>query len=373
MADFPEVVYWLTLIHESGLKLNLIKPIIQRWCLTDRRPAAELFGLSALEWSTQFGLPDEEAAQAVAARKKLTHQVKTVEQWQTAGLEPLIVTDPRYPKRLRQTLSPAQQPLVLWARGEIPLLNTSGVTMLGNEAPDEAMTEFLDELMETLMADDIGLVSGYGRGLDRAAFERMLNTSGGRAIVILPMGLSAFAQTTSRLEPAITAGQVVLVSPFAPQTPYQDRLAEARNLLIDYLALNLLILDTSEEAKVRAEAALNRGQPVFVSLNDTVNNRSLIDQGALLLTDAGEVVEMVQQAVIDMALLESNPDPPSASAPPPAAAPLSFSDSDDDYSLRYEEVDPLDRDEALEILSLGGDIPDLLRQRLDELGDEEVE
>ena len=368
MADYPEVVYWLTLINQSGLKLNLIKPIIQRWCITERRPLADLFGFSPLEWATTFGLGDAEADQAAAAAGKLAQQAQILAQWQAQGIETLSRMDPRYPKRLIYALPPAKQPLLMWARGAVELLNESLVAILGDDVPDETMFEFVDDLMQTLVAEEIGLVSGYGRGLDRTTFEKMLQTEGGRAVVMLPMGLSAFAKTTTRLEAAIAAEKIVIASPFAPDTPYQERLAEARNLLIDYLALTLLILNTDDEAATRAKAALDRAAPVFVSLDDTAGNRALIDQGALLLTDAGEVVEMVQQAVIDTTLMESaeTEEEPLASAAPvlEGPPPVVELDPNDDYSLRSEEVEPIDTEEALEILSLGGDVPDLLRQRL---------
>ncbi len=368
MADYPEVVYWLALINQSGLKLNLVKPIIQRWCITEGRPLADLFGFTSLEWSTTFGLGDAEADQAAAAGSKLAQQAQILTQWQSQGIETLSRMDPRYPKRLIYTLPPAKQPLLLWARGAVELLNESQVAILGDDVPDETMFEFVDDLMQTLVAEEIGLVSGYGRGLDRTTFEKMLQTEGGRAVVMLPMGLSAFAKTTTRLEAAITAGKIVIASPFAPDTPYQERLAEARNLLIDHLAMTLLILNTDDDAAMRAKAALDRGAPVFVSLDDTTGNRALIDQGALLLTDAGEVVEMVQQAVIDTTLMESaeTEEKPLTSAAPvlESPPPIVGLDPNDDYSLRSEEVEPIDTEEALEILSLGGDVPDLLRQRL---------
>lgn len=375
MSNYPEVVYWLTLIQESGLKLNLIKPIIQRWAIAEGRSLAELFTMSALEWGATFGLTPEDAEQAVAAAEKLAQQAALLAHWQAEGIEVLSRTDPRYPTRFSYTLPPAKQPLLVWARGALHLLNEANITMLGQEAPDEDTAAFLSELMQALVAEEIGLVSGYGRGLDRAAFETMLKTQDGRAVVVLPMGLKAFSQTTKRLEPAITAGQIVLVSPFAPDTPYQERLAEARNLLIDHLALSLLILHPNDDAQVRAEAALNRGLSVFVSLTDTTSNRALIDQGALLLTDAGEVVEMVQQALIDTALLASNDDEvegisPSLSTPPPLP-PLPPTGPDDDYSLRFEEMEPIDSQEALEILSLGGEIPEVLRRRLEKIEDDE--
>jgi DNA processing protein len=355
MVGYPETVYWLTLINESGLKLNLLKSIIQRWCEIEKR-----------------SLADDEADRAATARDKLARQAKTLAQWQAQGLELLIRTDPRYPQRWVHTLPPARQPLLLWGQGDLNLLNEPTVTMLGSQPPDEATANFVDELMQVLVAEVIGLVSGYGRGLDRTTFEMMLATEGGHAVVILPLGLNAFAKTTSKLQDAVETGQIALVSPFAPNTPFEDKFAEARNLLIDHLALTLLVLETNEDAQTRASAALDRGLPVLVRPSDTAANRNLIDQGALLLTDTGEVVEMVQQAMIDDTLLEQAEDEPVPSASSASlATPAVSLDPDADYALHTEDLEPIDTEEALDILSMGGEVPEILRQRLQKSEDDE--
>ncbi|MBE7551334.1 MAG: DNA-processing protein DprA [Anaerolineales bacterium] len=366
MTDYPELIYWLALMNESHLKLNVVKPIIQQWCFGEQRTLAQLFELSPWEWATRFGLPDEEANRAVDAVKRLGKQAALVGQWQAQKIEPLIRTDPRYPKRLVATLPAAKQPLILWARGSLSLLQEPGVAVLGSQTPDEATTDLINDVMQTLTAEEINLISGYGRGLDRATFETMLATDGGRAVTVLPMGLGAFAKSTSKLEGSVAQERIVLVSPFAPDTPFQEKLAEARNLLIDHLALALLIPQPDEEAQARGSAALERGLPVFVGLTDTAGNRALIDQGAYLLTDAGEVVEMVQQAMIDTVFSEEETLPAAAlpTAPAPAPAPAAPPSTDADYNLPVEEVEPIDSEEALEILSLGGNVPEILRKRL---------
>lgn len=371
MSNYSEAVYWLTLINESGLKLGLIKPIIQRWCVEEKRQLADLFSLPRLDLTTTFGLSDKQARQMLAVIDRLDRQAAALAKWQAQEFELLICTDPRYPQRLTYSLSPAQYPLLLWTRGPVALLNRPGVTMLGPQDPDETITRFINELMVTLEAEEIGLVSGYGRGLDRVTFETMLATANGYAAAILPLGLNAFLQTTTKLEPAVKAGRIALVSPFAPDTPFNEKLAEARNLLIDHLTLALLIPASDDETRVRAEAALDRGLPVFVKA-DTTGNRALIERGALLLTDPGEVVEWVQQAMVDVALQATESAAEDlAAAPLSATAPPDPPQSDDDYSLRVEEVPPLDSNDALELLSLGGEIPEVLRRRLAKADDAE--
>ncbi len=374
MADYSEKVYWLALIQKSKLKLNLVKPIILRWAVSEGRSLADLFDLSPLELSTTFGLPDDDAERMLSISSQLDTQATELEQWQAQKLEPLLVTDPRYPKRLKYTLPPSKQPLVLWVRGDTNLLNQPGVTMLGYHGSEKNIAAFISKLMTTLEAESIGLVSGYSRGLDRETFDMMLATESGTTVAMLPMGLSAFAKTTRKLDAAVEAGRTVLVSPFPPDTGYQEKLADARNLLIDHLTLALLIPDSDAESQERAAAAIERGLPVFVKEN-TAGNRELLDRGALLLTDAGEVLDWVQQAMVDDAMLE--PEDEKLSAEELAAAPLSVTApvapevSDEDYSLRGEEVPPIDSEEAMELLSLGGAIPEVLRRRLDKSDDDE--
>ncbi len=364
--NYPEVVYWLALINQSGLKLSLVKPIIQRWCIAEQRPLTTLFNLPPLDLSTNFGLSDVEAQKIVATTDKLNNQAVLIAQWQTQGFEPIISTDPRYPQRLIYNLPPAKHPLMLWARGPIDLLNRPGITMLGQQDPDQTTITFINQLMISLEAEAIGLVSGYSRGLDRSIFDTMLASENGFGVAVLPMGLNAFIKTSTKLEQAVQSGQVVLVSPFSPDTPFNEKLADARNLLIDHMTLALLIPESNEHVRARAITALERGLPVFVKA-DTASNRTLLDQGALLLTDSGEVIEWVQQALVDIALTETAPesdDINSAAAPLITTAPADPPSSNDDYSLRPEDIPLLDSEEAIEVLSLGGKIPEVLRQRL---------
>lgn len=367
MQNHPEVVYWLALIQESGLKLNIVKPIILRWCLQENRPLAELFALSPLELGATFGLSEADTGQILAVPPKLPEHAAQLAQWQQQGLQLITRTDPRYPRRLIHALSPVKQPLLLWAQGRVELLNQPVVTMLGQAGQEKSAGSFITELVNTLEEENIGLVSGYARGLDRDSFELMLSTATGFTVAMLPMGLSAFAQTTSALNAPVQAGRTVLVSPFAPDTPFQERLAEARTLLIDHLALALLIPDADEEAQNRATQALDRGLPVFVKEN-TPGNHQLLDQGALLLTDAGEVIDWVQQALVDDAMLDaaddSEPEPPPVAATLAETAPGALPVSDEDFKLRVEDVPLLDSDEAIEVLSMGGELPEVLRDRL---------
>lgn len=364
MPPHDELIYWLAFINASDLKLNLIKPIIQRWCGAESRPLSELFTLSPLEWSTTFGLYDEDVARAMAVPTKLDDQAKLLAQWQAEDIEPLTYLDSRYPQRFLQTLPSAHQPLMVWVQGAVELLNEPSVTVLNSSASAADDHGFLDNFLEALVTHNITLLNSYSRGFERTMFEQMVQIPTGRAIAILPMGLQAFHQTTDKLRRAKNSRRVALVSPFPPDSPFQENFISACNMLIDHLALVLLILQPDADLQTRGLMALNQGLSVFIQHTEETTSQILLTNGALPLTDLTELIEMIEQSMVDAALFM-----PPHDAPAPSMA--DSEEMDDSYSLPIEEVEPLDGEKALEILADQGPVPASLRERLQNKGNME--
>lgn len=362
-----ETAYWLALVNNSGLKLGQVKPIAQQWHLMEGKSIIQLFNLSVTELSLRFNLTEAEARGVLKAAETHQAQLALLDKWQAQGIHLLTLSHPHYPTRLIHSLPPKQQPLLLWAKGNTERLSEPTVTFLGKSEPGAEAINFVQDLSAILVVETIGVVSGYGKGLDRIAFESVLADENGFAVAVLPMGLLAFRQLTAKLDEPVNKGQTVLLSPFAPDTPYKENLAEARNLLVDSLALALLVPEADEMALARAKAALERGMPVLVGMTDSPENRALIADGAFLMTDPGEVVEMVQQAIIDEALQVQLAQTPASEALPPSSAQtsqLSLLGGEDDYALGTETADLLPANEALNVLSTLGNVPDSLRARL---------
>jgi len=370
MVNLNEAAYWLALVNSSELKLGQIKPIAQRWHLMEGKSIAQLFNLSVTDLGTRFSLTEGQARQLLKAADTHNTHLTYLKQWQAQGIQLLTLNHPHYPTRLIYTLPPRQQPLLLWAKGDTQLLSEPTITILGKPDPDPETVAFVNNLVTMLVEEKIGVVSGYGKGLDRTAFETMIITENGYGVAVLPMGLTAFAKLTSKLDESIKNGQTLLLSPFAPDIAYKENFAEARNMLVDSLALALLVPQVDVASQPRAEAALARGLPVLVDMTDSPENRALIANGAFLMTDPGEVIDMVQQEIIDDTLQAQIAQAPASEGQPPPSlgtketklAPLL--DDEDDYALGTEIAEPLDADEALDILSSMGNVPDSLRARL---------
>lgn len=361
-----EKAYWLALVYASNVKLSIVKSVVQQWYLMEGKALVDLFNLSAAEMSVHFEIAENDAAKILKSAESHARYLKQLSDWEAQNIHLLPLSHPHYPSRLLTNLPPQQQPLFLWAQGNSEIINQASVTILGNPEPSAEIIAEVDTLVTDLVHEDVGLVSGYGKGLDRIAFENALKLENGRGVAILPMGLTAFAKYAQKLSPAIDAGKAVLLSPFPPDTVFKDNFASARNLLVDSLATVLLVPHADELAQARASAALERGLPVLVGRTDTPANRTLIDAGAFLMTDIQEVVELVQQAILDHEIQrdEALKNKRAQKAEKKPAPPIELLNDTDDFKLHTEPLEVLEADKAIEILSAGGNIPTSLRKRL---------
>lgn len=88
-----------------------------------------------------------------------------------------------YPLRLRQRLG-ADAPGCLWAKGDVSLLDTPTIALVGSRDLDALNKNFAEEVGRQAARQGFTLVSGNARGADRTAQNACLR-SGGRVISIV--------------------------------------------------------------------------------------------------------------------------------------------------------------------------------------------
>ncbi len=99
------------------------------------------------------------------------------------GCTPITRVSPSYPPLLRQRLG-LDSPGCLWARGDLSILNTPTVSLVGSRDLREENRKFAEELGYEAAMQGITLVSGNARGADRTAQDACLR-AGGRVISIV--------------------------------------------------------------------------------------------------------------------------------------------------------------------------------------------
>ena len=94
-----------------------------------------------------------------------------------AGCVPITRVSPEYPLLLRKNLG-LDSPGILWARGDLSLLNTPAVALVGSRDLNPENRKFAEEAGRQAALQGLTLVSGNARGADRTAQEAALEAGG---------------------------------------------------------------------------------------------------------------------------------------------------------------------------------------------------
>jgi predicted Rossmann fold nucleotide-binding protein DprA/Smf involved in DNA uptake len=104
------------------------------------------------------------------------------------GCVPITRVSSQYPPILRQRLG-LDAPGCLWARGDVSVLSTPAVSLVGSRELREENRAFAEAVGYQAAVQGLTLISGNARGADRAAQESCL-AAGGRVISIVADELS---------------------------------------------------------------------------------------------------------------------------------------------------------------------------------------
>lgn len=102
---------------------------------------------------------------------------------QKAGCIPIPKNSPLYPKILRERLGD-EAPGCLWAKGDLEILNTPKVSLVGSRDLNPKNAEFAAEAGKQAALQGFALVSGNARGADKTAQNACL-CAGGKVISIV--------------------------------------------------------------------------------------------------------------------------------------------------------------------------------------------
>jgi predicted Rossmann fold nucleotide-binding protein DprA/Smf involved in DNA uptake len=173
------------------------------------------------------------------ARGFLLSQV--IERWQARAIWVVSRADAHYPRRLKTRLR-EDAPAVLYGCGEIGLLDTGGLAVVGSRNVDQALIDYTLEVGRRAAKAGRTVVSGGARGIDQAAMRGALE-AGGRVSGVLADGLEKTAMNREHRN-LLLNGQLVLTSPFDPSAGFNVGHAMQRNKLIYALSDASLVVSS---------------------------------------------------------------------------------------------------------------------------------
>lgn len=204
-----------------------------------------------------------------------------VEGWTNRGLWVISRAEDIYPARLKNRLGKAAPPL-LYGAGNKELLAVGGLAVVGSRNADEIALEFTRYVAEKCAKEEIRIVSGGARGIDKEAMLEALK-KGGTAAGVLSDSLEK-ETLSGKYRSAIRDGKLLLVSPYPPSAGFSAGNAMGRNKLIYALADYAMVISSDVKGGTwngATECLRKRYVPLIVRTSPAVpeGNRLLIDQG----------------------------------------------------------------------------------------------
>jgi len=203
--------------------------------------------------------------------------------------------EPDYPLRL-QMIDDA--PPLLAVRGQVTTLAGSMVAIVGARNASAAGIKFAERLARELGGAGFVLVSGLARGIDAAAHRGSLATG---TVAVLAGGQDQIypPEHVALAESILADGALVSEMPLGWEPRAHD--FPRRNRLISGLAAGVVVIEAARRSGslITARFALEQSREVFAVPGSPLDPRTegsngLLKQGATLVTEAADVVAVLQ-------------------------------------------------------------------------------
>jgi len=222
-----------------------------------------------------------------------------------AGATLICYGSSEYPKALYDLADP---PPLLWARGDISLLNKPSIGMVGARNASSLGGRTARMLASELSEQGHVIVSGLARGIDTSAHIASLEHG---TIAVLAGGVDViYPSENAHLSRDISLkGLLISEQPMglAPQARHFPR----RNRLISGLSIGLIVVEAAAKSGslITARNALDQGREVLAVPGHPFDARAsgcnmLIRDGATLVRSAADVLETLAPLAPDAPVLQ---------------------------------------------------------------------
>ncbi len=212
-----------------------------------------------------------------------------------AGITCVTLDSLSYPESLRET---DFAPLVLYAKGDIELLNSLCFAMVGSRKSLPQSVAIAEDFAKSLSGAGMTLVTGIAEGVDSAVIKGALSQSG-RVISVLGGGFDNIypASNVGLVEQVVKKGLVITEYP--PEIKALPHHFPIRNRIIAGLSRGVLIVSGALKSGTQhtANYALSYNRDVFaipysIGINSGAGCNALIKEGASLCTSPSDILSV---------------------------------------------------------------------------------
>jgi DNA processing protein len=235
------------------------------------------------------------SAQALATGRSIELAHDEMARATAEGVQVVGLDEPAFPPQLKQIYDP---PLVLYVRGDLPVISQPGIALVGTRHPTPYGTGMAERLACDLATRGLVIFSGLARGVDTAGHRGAL-AGKGKTVAVLGTGVDViYPKENTRLTEQILALGGALISEFPLATFPAPQNFPIRNRIISGISVGVLVVEAAEYSgtRITSRLALEQNREVFAVPGNVTNKNSwgpntLIKQGAKLVATWEDVWE----------------------------------------------------------------------------------
>ena len=206
----------------------------------------------------------------------------------------ITLYDENYPENLKQIYD---NPIVLYAKGNLKLLNSNGIAIVGSRNCTEYGKTIATEIAYNIAKTGKCVISGLAKGIDSFAHLGAINAEGD-TIGVLGCGLdNIYPSENKELAERIIKSNGLLISEYIVGMKPEKKNFPERNRIISALSRGIVVVEAREKsgALITADFGLEQGKEIFAVPGNIDNSNSkgtneLIKQGAYILTEYKDVI-----------------------------------------------------------------------------------
>lgn len=210
-------------------------------------------------------------------------------------LEIIVIEETRYPEPLKNIKNPPKQ---LYAKGNIELLKTNIISIIGSRACSENGIKLARKFSKELVYQGITIASGMAVGIDTIAHQTTLQEKG-KTIAVLGNGFNhIFPPENRELYQQIIENGGLVITEYPPEERAKSNNFLERNRIVSGLALGILVVEAAHRSgtSVTAKLARQQGRKIFAlphEVNDLhgVGTNRLIREGAKIVTSTEDIIK----------------------------------------------------------------------------------
>ncbi|WP_199925032.1 DNA-processing protein DprA [Paenibacillus sp. IHBB 10380] len=287
----------LIALHElDGIGSKSIERLINKGALS-----AHMLHFNEQDWE-QAGLPRDKVG-SVMRQLSLDRIEQRSLELMNRKIKVITILDEEYPALLKEAHQP---PWVLYCLGNVDLLQSTAISMVGTRIPTAYGRKVGAVLAEGLCKAGMTVISGLARGIDSVCHEASL-ICGGNTIAVMATGMDVIYPAENRTLYERIAAKGLIVTEYALGTPSHPGLFPQRNRIIAGLSLGTLVVeaDARSGSLITADLAMEAGRDVYAVPGPITSPKSrgtleLIKQGAKMVTCTQDVLEEYESHLLEV-------------------------------------------------------------------------